>query len=126
MIKDLYKYTFEDEDNFYYTNNISYKYLEYTAEESDPRMTDTVKLVSVEETTTFVFNKEKQKAESVYQVGFMVNCSGQKYLTNCTESDLINKLGFTIVAKREPPIEPMFKGFEVLLDNIKTKNNGEI
>ncbi len=126
MENNKFKYVFEDDYNFYYTNNISYKYFEYTADDSEPIVIDTNRLVSVEETTTFVFNKEKQKAEPVYQVGFMINCSGQKYLTNCTESDLINKLGFTIVAKREPPIEPKFKGFEVLIDKVKTKNNGEL
>lgn len=124
MKNNKFKYAFEDDYNFYYTNNISYKYLEYTVVNSSNQkdIDNTAELVAIERTNDcIIFNKEKQRAEAVYQVSFIINCSGQKYLTNCTESDLFNKLGFTIVAKREAPEEPKFQGFEKLLDKVKTK-----
>lgn len=126
MNNNKFKYVFEDDYNFYYADNIVYKYLEYTvANSSNQKEIDsTAELVSIERTNDcIIFNKEKQRAEAVYQVSFIINCSGQKYLTNCTESDLVNKLGFTIVAKREDPEEHKFQGFEKLLDTVKTKNN---
>lgn len=116
MKNNKFKYVFEDDYNFYYTDNISYRYFEYTADDSEPRMIGTVDVVSVEITTAMIFNEEDQTIEALYQVCFAVNCSEKKYLINFTRIDLINKLGFTIVAKREPPIEPIepkFKGFEM-------------
>ena len=41
-MKNKFKYVFEDEYNFYYTDNISYRYFEYTADDSEPRMIGTV------------------------------------------------------------------------------------
>ena len=122
-----FKYAFEDDYNFYYTDKIIYKYFEYTADDSEPRMIGTVKVIAVEITSTMIFNEEDLVIEALYQVYFAVNCSEKKHLINFVRrSDLINKLGFTIVAKREPPMEPKFQGFEVLLDNVKTKNNEEV
>lgn len=125
-MNNKFKYVFEDDYNFYYADNTSYKYLEYTvANSSNQKEIDsTAELVSIEKTNDCViFNKEKQRAEAVYQISFIINYSGQKYLTNCTESDLVNKLGFTIVTKRETIEEPICQRFEKLLDKVKTKNN---
>lgn len=117
MNNNKFQYVFEDDYNFYYTDKIIYKYFEYTADDSEPRMIGTVKVISVEITSTMIFNEEDLVIEALYQVHFAVNCSEKKHLINFVRrSDLINKLGFTIVAKREPPIEPIepkFKGFEV-------------
>lgn len=70
-----------------------------------------------------VFNEEEQAVEALYCVCLAVNDSEKKYSIGLTKNDLINKLGFTIVAKREAPEEHKFQGFEKLLDTVKTINN---
>ena len=107
-MNNKFKYVFEDNYNFYYADNIVYKYFEYIADDSEPRMVGTVKVVSVEMTTAMVFNEEEQAVEALYCVCFAVNDSEKKYsiaLTKnaLTKNDLINKLGFTIVAKKNNP-----------------------
>ena len=98
-----FKYVFEDDYNFYYTDNIVYKYFEYTADDSEPRMVGTVKVVFVEMTTAMVFNEEEQAIEALYCVCFVVNDSKKKCSIGLTKNDLINKLKFTIVAKKNNP-----------------------
>jgi hypothetical protein len=107
-MNNKFKYVFEDDYNFYYADNIVYKYFEYIADDSEPRMVGTVKVVSVEMTTAMVFNEEEQAVEALYCVCFAVNNSEKKYsiaLTKnaLTKNDLINKLRFTIVAKKNNP-----------------------
>lgn len=108
IMNNKFKYVFEDDYNFYYTDNIVYKYFEYTADDSEPRMVGAVKVISVEMTTAMVFNEEEQAVEALYCVCFAVNDSEKKYsiaLTKnaLTKNDLINKLRFTIVAKKNNP-----------------------
>lgn len=122
-MNNKFKYVFEDDYNFYYADNIVYKYFEYTADDSEPRMVSAVKVISVEMTTAMVFNEEEQAVEALYCVCLAVNDSEKKYSIGLTKNDLINKLRFTIVAKREAPEEHKFQGFEKLLDTVKTINN---
>lgn len=46
-MNNKFKYVFEDDYNFYYADNIVYKYFEYTADDSEPRMVSAVKVISV-------------------------------------------------------------------------------
>ena len=78
MKNNKFKYVFEDDYNFYYTDNISYKYLEYTADNSESRMISTVEVISVEMTIAMIFmifNEEEQAVEALYCVCFAVNDS---------------------------------------------------
>lgn len=63
-------------------------------------MISTVEVISVEMTTAMVFNEEEQAVEALYCVCFAVNDSEKKYSIGLTKNDLINKLRFTIIAKK--------------------------
>lgn len=102
-MNNKFKYVFEDDYNFYYADNIVYKYFEYTADDSEPRMVSAVKVISVEMTTVMVFNEEEQAVEALYCVCLAVNDFEKKYSIGLTKNDLINKLRFTIVTKKNNP-----------------------
>lgn len=72
MNNNKFKYVFEDDYNFYYTNNISYKYLEYTVVNSSNQkdIDNTAELVAIERTNDcIIFNKEKQREVKANCIG---------------------------------------------------------
>lgn len=87
-MNNKFKYVFEDDYNFYYTDNIVYKYFEYTADDSEPRMVSAVKVISVEMTTAMVFNEEEQAVEALYCVCLAVNDSGVSFILRSNTSNL--------------------------------------